>query len=196
MKNTNIVLLSFLVAVLTISFIQYSDAASADDPNVLQFCDRTVAFYNADNDAFIKKYANHHLVPLCDYYDSSKYSKASSNDNAEAKVTKYPKSSSYERIGTNYWAEAIRSSASSNDNTKVVTNDHPTNYWADKFTSKSQVLIPAPSDYKAINDYKPNTPSNNWKDQYPSQHPVNNPANSIRNHPTFDWGMFTNPFFR
>jgi hypothetical protein len=264
-KNTNIVLLSFLAAVLTISFIQYSDAASADDRNVRQFCDRTAPFYYADKDAYMKKYENHSFVKFCDFYDSSKYPKSSSNDNAEAKVTKYPKSSSNDNaeakvtkypksssneIVTNYWADKFGVESSVNlsllkneiegnrdgggyeweKSVKFTENDIvkyvpiKSNLWSPnhdqweksvkftendivKYVPKSIITNPTESekinlrnDYKPFNnDYKPNNRNlydNQLDNRYSPHHPVNNPYNSIRHQPTYDWGMFTNPFFR
>ena len=80
MKNTNIILLSFLVAVMTISLIQYSDAASSSDPNVKNFCDRISPFYKADKSATIEKYENHPFLKLCSFH-SGEYKAAA--DEAE-----------------------------------------------------------------------------------------------------------------
>ena len=253
MENTNIILLSFLVAVLTISFIQYSDAAS-DDPNVINFCDRIAPFYKSDKSATIEKYENHPFLKLCSFHSGSQSSSASSNHSTKSTSS----SSDYtNNVATNYWAEKSKSKTTSND----YTNNVATNYWAEKSKSKTtsshytddytftprnyslesppllvvdtpppyvdnssfdksmhnfdtpnqievkkfipvqipdkiQTFKPRNNDYQPFNnDYKPNAPGNNWKNQYHSQHPVNNPANSNWNQPTFTWSPIPLPFW-
>ena len=293
MENTNIILLSFLVAVLTISFIQYSDAAS-DDPNVINFCDRIAPFYKSDKSATIEKYENHPFLKLCSFH-SGEYKAAA--DEAETAADRAYKAAVADRAAADkkaeflekwndikYWEQRRQDIANAADRTAAdevgedkslrhttlaadifgspFSNSRTHGSWGDdcgednhfgcnvsekfvdSFKSEGSTvtkrtgstpdsgasmsieeisavmtrnnLTGADRGNEALtkntvinddkhrnhnyiplnNDYKPNTPSNNWKDQYPSQHPVNNPANSIRNHPTFDWGMFTNPFFR
>ena len=61
---------------------------------------------------------------------------------------------------------------------------------------KIQTFKPRNNDYQPFNnDYKPNAPGNNWKNQYHPQHPVNNPANSNWNQPTFTWSPIPLPFW-
>ena len=252
MKNTNIILLSFLVAVMTISLIQYSDAASSSDPNVKNFCDRISPFYKVDKSGTIEKYGDHPFLKLCSFHSGSQSSSASSNHSTKSTSS----SSDYtDNVATNYWAEKSKSKTTSND----YTNNVATNYWADKdiknkfkhyndytFTprnyslesppplvavtpppyvdnssfdkslhnfdtpnqievkkfipvqipDKIQTFKPRNNDYQPFNnDYKPNAPGNNWKNQYHSQHPVNNPANSNWNQPTFTWSPIPLPFW-
>ena len=242
MKNTNIILLSFLVAVMTISFIQYSDAASSSDPNVKNFCDRISPFYKVDKSGTIEKYGDHPFLKLCSFHSGSQSSSASSNHSTKSTSS----SSDYtDNVATNYWAEKSKSKTTSND----YTNNVATNYWAEKSKSKTtssdytndyindytftprnyfyvdkfdksmhnfdtpnqievkkfipvqipdkiQTFKPRNNDYQPFNnDYKPNAPGNNWKNQYHSQHPVNNPANSNWNQPTFTWSPIPLPFW-
>ena len=125
MKNTNIILLSFLVAVMTISFIQYSDAASSSDPNVKYFCDRISPFYKVDKSGTIEKYENHPFLKLCSFHSGSQSSSASSNHSTKSTSS----SSDYtNNVATNYWAEKSKSKTTSND----YTNDYtftPRNYF-------------------------------------------------------------------
>ena len=130
MKNTNIILLSFLVAVMTISFIQYSDAASSSDPNVKNFCDRISPFYKADKSGTIEKYGDHSFLKLCSFHSGSQSSSASSNHSTKSTSS----SSDYtNNVATNYWAEKSKSKTTSND----YTNNVATNYWAEKSKSKT-----------------------------------------------------------
>jgi len=240
-KNTNIILLSFLVAVMTISFIQYSDAASSSDRNVKNFCDRISPFYKIDKSGTIEKYENHPFLKLCSFHSGSQTSSVSSNhstkstsssndytDNvatnywAEKSKSKTTSNDYTNNVATNYWAEKSKSKTTSNDYSKTSTvtsiPDNP-NYWKDKFAksihnfdtpnqielkkvdtittpSEIQTFKPRYNDYQPFNnDYKPNAPGNNWKNQYHSQHPVNNPANSNWNQPTFTWSPIPLPFW-
>jgi hypothetical protein len=238
-KNTNIILLSFLVAVMTISLIQYSDAASANDRNVTNFCNKIAPYYKVDKSGTIEKYENNPFLKLCSFHSGSQTSSASSNH-----YTKSTSSSNdyTNNVATNYWAEKSKSKTTSND----YTNNVATNYWAEKSKSKTtsndftyfpaptvelaplppfkfdrsmhsfdtpnqievkkfipvqipdkiQTFEPRNNDYQPFNnDYKPNAPGNNWKNQYHPQHPVNNPANSNWNQPTFTWSPIPLPFW-
>ena len=228
MKNTNIILLSFLVAVMTISFIQYSDAASSSDPNVKNFCDRISPFYKIDKSGTIEKYENHPFLKLCSFHSGSQTSSVSSNHSTKSTSS----SNDYtDNVATNYWAEKSKSKTTSNDYTNTSLRDYMNNYqrtpdmdviqpsYVDKFDKsmysfdtpnqievkkfipvqipdKIQTFEPRNNDYQPFNnDYKPNAPGNNWKNQYHPQHPVNNPANSNWNQPTFTWSPIPLPFW-
>ena len=223
MKNTNIVLLSFLVAVLTFSFIQYSDAASASDNNVKGFCDRISPFYKVDKSGTLEKYGDHPFLKLCSFHSGSQASSESSNHSTKSSSSSndYVKNSP-----THCWgAQCEAKVKTSNDYVKTTSvpsipdKTFDSNYWKNKFAKSIhnfdipneiplkkitpiktpdqiyQMFKPRHNDYQAFsNDYKPHTFGNNWKDQYSPQHPVNNPANSIRNQPTFTWSPIPLPF--
>ena len=70
MNNVNIILFSFLVAVLTFSFIQYSDAASGN-AQAKVFCKKVSNLYYADRNTFMEKHGNHPYTEHCDYIGSS-----------------------------------------------------------------------------------------------------------------------------
>ena len=151
MKNTNIILLSFLVAVMTISFIQYSDAASSSDPNVKNFCDRISPFYKVDKSGTIEKYGDHPFLKLCSFHSGSQSSSASSNHSTKSTSS----SSDYtDNVATNYWAEKSKSKTTSND----YTNNVATNYWAEKSKSKT-----------TSNDYTNNVATNYWAEKSKSK---------------------------
>ena len=201
MQNTNIILLSFLVAVLTFSFIQYSDAASADDRNVKNFCDRVAPFYDANKSGTLEKYENHPFLKLCSFHSGSQSSSASSSYSTKS-------SSSSNDYNTNYWAEKSKSKTTSNDYTKATTN-----YWAEKFVKSTHNFnIPNPIElkkinpiktpdyiqtFKPINDYKPinnHFYDNQMNNRYSPSHPTNNHFNSNHHQPTFTWSYIPNPF--
>jgi len=115
---------------MTISFIQYSDAASSSDPNVKNFCDRISPFYKVDKSGTIEKYGDHPFLKLCSFHSGSQSSSASSNHSTKSTSS----SSDYtDNVATNYWAEKSKSKTTSND----YTNNVATNYWAEKSKSKT-----------------------------------------------------------
>ena len=118
MKNTNIILLSFLVAVMTISLIQYSDAASANDRNVTNFCNKIAPYYKVDKSGTIEKYGDHSFLKLCSFHSGSQSSSASSNHSTKSTSS----SSDYtDNVATNYWAEKSKSKTTSSHYTNDLT---------------------------------------------------------------------------
>ena len=206
MKNTNIILLSFLVAVLTFSFIQYSDAASASDNNVKGFCDRISPFYKVDKSGTLEKYENHPFLKLCSFHSGSQASHTSSSYSTKSSSN----SNDYTKnVATNYWAEKSKSKITSNDYTKNVA----TNYWAEKF-AKSTHNFDVPKSFelkkfepikthdytqtfKPINNYKSFDNSfydNQMNNRYSPNHPINNHFSSNHHQPTYTWSYVPNPF--
>jgi hypothetical protein len=91
MQNTNLILFSFLVAVLTFSFIQYSDAASAEEKRGEIFCKKNSSLYYADKHTFMEKFGNHPYLKYCDYYSGpvqKSSSEKASDEKAAAKAAR------------------------------------------------------------------------------------------------------------
>ena len=232
---------------MTISFIQYSDAASSSDPNVKNFCDRISPFYKADKSGTLEKYGDHPFLKLCSFHSGSQASSVFSNHSTKSSSisndyvknspthcwgaqceAKVKTSNNYVKNSpTHCWgAQCEAKVKTSNDYVKTTSvpsipdKTFDSNYWKNKFAKSihnfdipneiplkkitpiktpdqiHQMFKPRHNDYQAFsNDYKPHTFGNNWKDQYSPQHPVNNPANSNWNQPTFTWSPTSLPFW-